>query len=640
MHVDYITDDKRSNLEIALYYVERCGFSVVPIRPDGSKSPIVSWTEYQNRQPTDTELRAWFTHNRPIGLAVVAGAASRNLVVIDFDEPGLHSEFEQLLEHEHPGLLERMAHVETPRGNARHYYARYVPPDGVLIRNCKLACAPDGATLIETRGQGGYAVLPGSHRLCHPTQRPYKWLGGAPMHQLPVLSSGEINTVLSVCRSLNQFHGGQATMASTQATCHPVDDTRVGDIYNQSARWEDILEPHGWVLAYRSGSKLCWRRPEKTPPGISATTGCVSKNGRELFYVFSSNAAPFEAGISYCKFATYTLLNHSGNFHAATRALAALGYQPAPLAGVDLSGITNRQNNKSAAADDGITAATDQPARAASRAKFMTLADATAAWLAGLDDDSQQRFQTGFDIDLRPSTIVTIGGGPGSGKTTLALQMTMNAVLADPELRAVYACCEMQPPRLAERQLILYSGLPAHMFYKPSERERRQIEPMAAEMAEAIGGRIAFLENPYDLEHAAQALNAFHADLLVIDYIQRIPADKRVVPDRKTQIDVAFNVCRRLADAGAGVLIISSLSRPGGGKGYASHESETAYNGTSDIEYGCDEAYILRKNEQAGDFTLVRNKARYRETGEIRLLKADDLSFAEPLPVFGEEADA
>ena len=70
-----------------------------------------------------------------------------------------------------------------------------------------------------------------------------------------------------------------------------------------------------------------WRRPGKEERSWSATTGaCTSKAGRSLFYVFSSNAAPFEADRGYSKFATCTFLNYGGDFSAAARALADQGY--------------------------------------------------------------------------------------------------------------------------------------------------------------------------------------------------------------------------------------------------------------------------------------------------------------------------
>jgi hypothetical protein len=80
-------------------------------------------------------------------------------------------------------------------------------------------------------------------------------------------------------------------------------------------------------LPSTAGEVTYWRRPRKDGAGWSATTGaCESKAGKQLFYVFSSNAAPFEAGTPYSKFGAYALLNHGGDFGAAAKALAGLGY--------------------------------------------------------------------------------------------------------------------------------------------------------------------------------------------------------------------------------------------------------------------------------------------------------------------------
>lgn len=69
----------------------------------------------------------------------------------------------------------------------------------------------------------------------------------------------------------------------------------------------------------RPGEHEHWCRPGKVS-GTSATL----KNG--VFYVFTSNAAPFEPGEAYSPFAVYTLLRHAGDYSAAATALAQQGY--------------------------------------------------------------------------------------------------------------------------------------------------------------------------------------------------------------------------------------------------------------------------------------------------------------------------
>jgi putative DNA primase/helicase len=98
---------------------------------------------------------------------------------------------------------------------------------------------------------------------------------------------------------------------------------RPGDDFDARADWADILEPHGWTWnGPGSDSADHWCRPGKAS-GTSATTNFA---GSDLLYVFSSNADPFEQDTAYTKFCAYTLLEHSGDFTAAARALRAQGY--------------------------------------------------------------------------------------------------------------------------------------------------------------------------------------------------------------------------------------------------------------------------------------------------------------------------
>jgi putative DNA primase/helicase len=107
---------------------------------------------------------------------------------------------------------------------------------------------------------------------------------------------------------------------------------RPGDHFNQRVTWGDVLEPHGWFVFRASGDATYWCRPNKKPAGISASTGfCRGDSDNPLFYVFSTSATPFEAETAYSGFAVYALLNHHGDFRAATRALGMAGYgKPLP----------------------------------------------------------------------------------------------------------------------------------------------------------------------------------------------------------------------------------------------------------------------------------------------------------------------
>jgi hypothetical protein len=101
----------------------------------------------------------------------------------------------------------------------------------------------------------------------------------------------------------------------------------LADDYNERGDWS-FLEHHGWHHLSDYGDEGRWSRPGKQPPGMSATTDHEGHIG--ILYVFSSNAAPFEANHGYSRFQAYSLLEHGGDNSAAARDLAALGFGEDP----------------------------------------------------------------------------------------------------------------------------------------------------------------------------------------------------------------------------------------------------------------------------------------------------------------------
>ena len=93
---------------------------------------------------------------------------------------------------------------------------------------------------------------------------------------------------------------------------------RPGDEYNDRGDVQDVLRQHGWTQIHY-GEGEYWRRPGKDH-GWSATLR------NRIFYVFSTNAAPFEPDRGYLPFHVYTLLECDGDFHVAAKALRGAGY--------------------------------------------------------------------------------------------------------------------------------------------------------------------------------------------------------------------------------------------------------------------------------------------------------------------------
>ncbi len=304
------------------------------------KRPALSaWKQYQQRLPTEHQLEQWFTGSQAICL--LTGAVSGNLELIDFDFEGeLFDPWAELVEAESPGLLDRLV-VERSQSGGRHvtYRCEVAVPGSTKLAQ-RIVQAPDEqemticgkryrprrvgdhyevvCTLIETRGEGGLF-------LCHPT--PGYTLERGNFEDLPVLTEAERKILIEAACTLNEAVPPAETLLSSGEVCG-----RPGDEFNERGDVRALLVRHGWTCV-RGGENECWRRPGKDQ-GWSATLRAG------VFYVFSSNAAPFEPDHPYSPFAVYALLEHQGDFAQAASALRDEGFgSDEAAAGVDISAL-------------------------------------------------------------------------------------------------------------------------------------------------------------------------------------------------------------------------------------------------------------------------------------------------------------
>jgi hypothetical protein len=336
--------------EISLGYLQ-AGLCVLPANVQLKFAALSGWKQYQQRLPYDSELQSWFSGSNN-GICIVAGKVSGNLEMIDFDlQAQAYQRWYDLVQSQSPGLIDKLV-IERSQSGGLHVIYRCeteicgnmklaqqkvtVPSEAeaeVCGKNYKPRKDKDGdwfilLTLIETRGEGGLF-------LCAPSAG-YELIQGE-FTAIPVLTSGERDILLEAAWSLNEF--------IPEPTPEPVPEPvttltnsglRPGDDYNARGDVKALLQSHGWTCV-KAGENEYWRRPGKTL-GWSATL----KN--RVFYVWSTNANPFEAEKPYSPFSVYTLLEHNGDFGQAARALASQGYgqREQDNSDVDLSGIVNK----------------------------------------------------------------------------------------------------------------------------------------------------------------------------------------------------------------------------------------------------------------------------------------------------------
>jgi hypothetical protein len=179
-------------------------------------------------------------------------------------------------------------------------------------------------TLIESRANGGYVLVPPSPPECHPSGREYVYVGTRDLSQVATITEMERSLLLEVAKEFDELPPPPPRIYS-QPRPRVGDHFCVADEFNRRADWHDILEPNGWrFLGADAAGVSHWRRPGKGD-GQSATTNFF---GNDLLHVFSSSAAPFEPGKTYSKFCAVTLLLFGGDFGRANYELERLGFGP------------------------------------------------------------------------------------------------------------------------------------------------------------------------------------------------------------------------------------------------------------------------------------------------------------------------
>ena len=377
------------------------GLSCLPATKSRKHPAIGSWKNWQTRLPTEVEVRAWFS-NPHDAICVVSGAVSGNLECLDFDNGG--ELFGAWMEKIDTSLLAQLVIEQTPSGGYHVCYRCEDPVEG----NLKIARGiRDGKqkTLIETRGEGGLF-------LCAPTDG-YALQQGDFVN-IPTISKDARETLLDAARSLDELPAASCPTATAGANsgdfCAVSGDSRdsdrwerfPGDDYNERGDFRSLLKYYGWqFVRSRPDGNEDWTRPGKDPRlGISATfkDGC--------FYVFSTDAAPFEPQIKYSPFAIYATLRHNGDFTAAAGDLARQGYGKARYMANEVTFNLNGEK---------VTIA--MPENAALRKKRRTLEE--------LDEEFPELHRPLIHGLLREGETMNVIAAPKTGKSWLVMNLAL-----------------------------------------------------------------------------------------------------------------------------------------------------------------------------------------------------------------------
>jgi hypothetical protein len=294
----------------------KLGINVIAV--DNNKRAIMPWKKYQTERITPEELAAQQANPKAFGIAVICGAISGNLGILDIDAKydltgNLMIDFMQSL----PDELKAKMYIVTTKNGGYHLYYRCK----VLSGNQKLAQRyttederkenPNDKirVLIETREEGGYAVAP-------PTPG-YNVPDGA---VIPEFTPEERESIFECARSFNQVFNEVQPVRNGGAesfSISPFDD------YNKRGEDDMIsrLTNAGWQVVRADSKKVVFLRPGKTD---SKSSGDYNYE-KNWFCVFTTSTE-FEPLKAYKPAAVFCKLECNDNWQECARRLVELGY--------------------------------------------------------------------------------------------------------------------------------------------------------------------------------------------------------------------------------------------------------------------------------------------------------------------------
>ena len=218
--------------EIGKEYLAR-GWSIFPL--NSNKKPIVKhWKPYQKQKVTHEQLEKWCQKESLGGFAVVTGELS-GLFVLDVDGG---SKFDT-------SILPKTPCVKTGSG-AKQLYFIY-PPNSNLRNRAGFEFKTD------TRGEGGYAVLPYSK---HPSGGTYTWIVDINTTPLAEIPTSLLDKLSKTTRSNAPLATGGNIFGGVSESRRNDSATRViGKLFSQFNKRDWDTEVWELVRAWNSSNK-------------------------------------------------------------------------------------------------------------------------------------------------------------------------------------------------------------------------------------------------------------------------------------------------------------------------------------------------------------------------------------------------
>ena len=295
------------------------GLKVIPT--GANKRPTVKWKQYQAEQ-TKEAVKAIFKGHKE-SMALITG---NGIEVIDIDSKyflehhRIEVVFDLILSAVGEEKFKQLVITQTVSGGFHVIYKTEVAEGNqklasrYTIEEERKSDHDKVRVLLETRGEGGYILIPPSEG--------YTYDSKIELDRIPFLSDHQRNALISACKSFDEL---DETYTQNKAAI-PLQITGSGkttiEAFNDSHTPDEFLEAAGWQRANRVGKNIMYVRPGKK---ISEGAGAGYSESLKLVRIFTTSTQ-FENEKSYNAFQVYALLNHGGDYSATCKELYHAGF--------------------------------------------------------------------------------------------------------------------------------------------------------------------------------------------------------------------------------------------------------------------------------------------------------------------------
>ena len=206
-------------------------------------------------------------------------------------------------------------------------------------------------------------------------------------------------------------------------------------------------------------------------------------------------------------------------------------------------------------------------------------------------------FDDATDGGLPVGELTGLCAPPGAGKSALALQLVIGAMIHDPSLRALWCLGEMTPRILVRRAACVGMAIVGRCALTMREAKRRTDEAReAAEwMKKLVGGdRFSVLKPALTVERITAAISNTKAKIVVLDYLQLMTG---AGVDRIGEMEATVAQLTALANTTeTAIIVVSSMSKAAIGSGA---KVGTIGKGTGQIDYAMSFVFLGEPDDEA-----------------------------------------